>query len=416
MGLYQITITTYWLIALIYALFNKKAKQFVAGRKNVFRNLKARIPSDRKIIWVHCASLGEFEQGRPLIDQLKKEAPEYFILLTFFSPSGYEVRKNYSNADYVCYLPMDTRKNAKQFIRIVKPSKVLFVKYEFWLNYIDVLHKEHIPFYLVSGIFRKQQQFFQWYGKTFRKRLHKFNHFFLQNKTSALLLKELGINKYTVAGDTRFDRVKEITNNLQSYPNLEAFSKEALVILAGSSWPAGEKMLAQFFAMKNDPNLKLIIAPHQVHDDHINEILSLFPEKPALWTDVEKQTTINSNILVVDTIGILSSLYQYADIAYIGGGFGKGIHNTLEAATFGIPVIFGPNYQRFREAVDLKEQKGAFAINNFEDFEHILDQLIRDKFHRQRSGENARHYVQTNTGATKIIMNSITGKESGLTQ
>lgn len=413
MWLYQVIIKTYWLIALGYALFNKKAKQFVSGRKHVFQNLKAHIPSDKKIIWIHCASLGEFEQGRPLIEQLKKESPEYFILLTFFSPSGYEVRKNYPIADYVCYLPIDTQKNAQRFIKITKPSKAIFVKYEFWLNYIDALDNEKIPFYLVSGIFRGQQHFFQWYGKIFQKRLQKFSHFFLQNETSAGLLAQLGINNYTIAGDTRFDRVKEITSNIQSYPNLEAFSKKAMVILAGSSWPAGEKMLARFYAKANYPNLKLIIAPHQVHDNHINDILNLFPEKPALWTDVKERNTINSNILVINTVGALSSLYQYADIAYIGGGFGKGIHNTLEAATFGIPVIFGPNYQKFREAVALKEQKGAFTIENFSDFENILDQLIREDFFRQKSGENAGQYVQKHTGATKIIMNSITDKDAG---
>ena len=407
MLLYQFFIKTYWLIASVYALFHKKAKQFVSGRKNIFQNLKDRIPSDKNIIWIHCASLGEFEQGRPLIDHWKSKFPGDFILLTFFSPSGYEVKKAYPNADYVSYLPMDTRKNAHRFINLVKPSKALFVKYEFWLNYIDALAKQNTPIYLVSGIFRKQQHFFQWYGNIFRKRLQKFHHFFLQNESSAELLAKIGLKNLTVTGDTRFDRVKEIASNTQSYSNLETFSKDALVILGGSSWPAGEKLLAQFFARKNYQNLKLIIAPHQVNEIHINEIINLFPEKPALWTDVKEQNTINSDILIINTMGILSSLYQYADIAYIGGGFGKGIHNTLEAATFGIPVIFGPNYHKFQEAIALIEQEGAFTISGFEDLGKVLDQLIRDESYRQKSGENAGQYVQKNAGATEIIMEHI---------
>lgn len=407
MLLYQAAIRTYWFSARILSLFNEKAARFVHGRKDLFRHLEKKIPQDKNVIWIHCASLGEFEQGRPLIEAWKKHHPEDFILLTFFSPSGYEVRKNYNMADYVCYLPVDTRKNVRKFIRLAHPQKAIFVKYEFWLNYIDILHEHNIPLYLVSGIFRKSQHFFRPFGKLFRQRLKKFSYFFLQNEASAKLLTSIDIHNHSVTGDTRFDRVAEIASQSASFRILENFSKDALVIVAGSTWPADEKLFVEHIAHQTSDKLKLIIAPHEVDQQHIQQLRNMLPDNTAFWSGCNNDLSLNSNVLVIDTIGILSSVYRYADIAYIGGGFGKGIHNTLEAATFGIPVVFGPNHQRFQEACELLKTGGSFSIGNSKEFGEQMNRLITDENYRRKAGEKAGKYVSERTGATHTIIAQI---------
>lgn len=407
MWIYQAGIFFYSLAAKILAIFDNKAGQFINGRKGWMQELKKQFPVHSRVIWFHCASLGEFEQGRPLIEAWRQQHPEDFILLTFFSPSGYEVRKNYPGADYVCYLPMDTQRNAVQFIEMIKPAKVFFVKYEFWLNYIDQLDKKGIPLFLVSGIFRNNQHFFKWYGKVFRRRLKKFTYFYLQNKKSARLLDSINIKNYNISGDTRFDRVWKIAQQAPEYDLLSTFKSGSLVILAGSTWPVDEKMLAEHVLPITGQNLKLIIAPHQVDGNHIRQLKQQLPPDTLLWTTADKENATDANVLVVDTIGILSSLYRYADIAYVGGGFGKGIHNVLEAATFGIPIIFGPNYRQFHEAVSLKTENAAFPVNHDKEFSHIIHKLAQDQKLRTTAGESAGNYVLNNIGATNIIMQSV---------
>ncbi|MFO8054715.1 MAG: glycosyltransferase N-terminal domain-containing protein [Bacteroidales bacterium] len=407
MWFYRLIIKLYWIFARTISPVNSKACRFVKGRKNLFYQLKGNIPEDKPVIWFHCASLGEFEQARPLIEAWKERFPRDFILLTFFSPSGYEVRKDYKLAGYVSYLPMDTKKNARQFIEIVNPSIVIFIKYEFWLHYIDILHRKDIPIYLVSGIFRKKQHFFQWYGGIFRKRLHKFRHFFVQNNTSSALLDSLGISRHTLSGDTRFDRVSAISRNAPSFTELEAFCKGALVIVAGSSWPPDEKLFTEQLTRQAGPKLKIIFAPHQVEQTHIRQLIRRLPEETLLWSRINSMQTDKANILIIDTIGILPFIYQYADIAYIGGGFGKGIHNTLEAATYNIPVVFGPHYRQFREAKDLINKGGAFSINNRSSFNSCMENLIHDNQHRLHAGKIAGNYIKANTGATSLIMETL---------
>ncbi|MCF8331810.1 MAG: 3-deoxy-D-manno-octulosonic acid transferase [Bacteroidales bacterium] len=413
MWLYRIFIHIYWLSARFLSLFNDKAALFVNGRKKLFYHLEGKIPENKNVIWFHCASLGEFEQGRPVIEAWKMSYPGDFVLLTFFSPSGYEVRKNYTKADLVTYLPVDTKQNATRFIKAIHPQKIIFVKYEFWLNYIDAIHNQRIPLYLVSGIFRQSQHFFKWYGGIFRKRLHKFEYFFLQNKNSANLLNSIGIQNYTISGDTRFDRVYEITQNVKSFNYLEQFSKNKLVIVAGSTWPADEKLIIDQLIQKYNGHIKIIIAPHQVDEPHIQQLKKLLPGSAAYWTEIRDDTPPETDILVINTIGILSSVYQYADIAYIGGGFGKGIHNTLEAAAFGIPVIFGPNYKQFREARDLIRHGAACSVKNSQEFKQRFDLLITNTEQRKVAGSKARQYVFGQTGATKRIVHYISESKTG---
>ncbi len=407
MWVYHLAIRLYWISAKLISPFNEKAAGFTLGRKPVINQLQKKIPSDKNVIWIHCASLGEFEQGRPLIDAWKEKFPEDFILLTFFSPSGYEVQKNFAGADHVAYLPVDTKNNVKRFLDVARPSKAIFIKYEFWLNYIDALYKKNIPLYLVSGIFRKKQHFFRWYGIAFRSRLRKFRHFFLQNEASAVLLRSIGIRNYTITGDTRFDRVAAIASKSRQFEELEAFQKGSLVIIAGSTWPAGEKLFAAHIIHQTGKDLKLIIAPHMVNQSHMQQLRNLLPDDTVFWTSAGKDEIREARILVVDTMGILSSLYQYGDIAYIGGGFGKGIHNTLEAATFDLPVVFGPNYHRFQEARDLIERGGAFSVKNADEFSARMNELLVNKDFRLNAGKAAGNYVRENTGSTSTIISII---------
>ncbi|MGM0648041.1 MAG: 3-deoxy-D-manno-octulosonic acid transferase [Bacteroidota bacterium] len=409
MWLYRVSIYLYQFAARILAFFNPKALQLIQGRKRLLQHIAKNIPDHQTVIWFHCASLGEFEQGRPIIEQWKSNYPHHFILLTFFSPSGYEIQKNYKGADYVTYLPFDTPKNAEKFLTLTHPDLAIFIKYEFWLNFIDTLDKKHIPLYLASGIFRKNQHFFQWYGKIFRKRLQKFRYFFLQNQESAKLLSSIGINNHKVTGDTRFDRVNAIAKNRRHIAFMEAIHKDNVVFVGGSTWIRDEELFINGVIPLLKDNIKLILAPHQITAAHLQWIRQKFPvDKTLFWTDMTSATKADQyQIIIVDTMGLLSSLYQYADLAYIGGGFGKGIHNTLEAATFGIPVVFGPNHSRFQEAQDLLKQDAAFAINNQSEFNTTINRLITDDTYRLQAGRKAGQYVQENCGATANIINML---------
>ena len=405
--LYKIGIFLYSIIVRLVSPFNEKAKQFVHGRKNWKANLQNQVEKDARYIWFHSASLGEFEQGRPVIEEIKKQFPQYKIVLTFFSPSGYEIRKNYDGADIISYLPLDTKSNARAFIDIVKPEKVFFIKYEFWYFYISELKEQKIPLYIISAIFRDNQQFFKntiW-GRWYRETLFKFEHFFVQNETSAQLLKSIGLNNISVSGDTRFDRVAEIVKAAKKIPVVEKFKGDAQLIIAGSTWKPDEELLVEFINQTND--IKFIIAPHEVSDVNINRIHQLL-KKPAISFSKIVETEIdNYQVLIIDSIGLLSSLYQYGSIAYIGGGFGVGIHNILEAATFGMPIIFGPNYKKFKEAVDLISNGGAFSITNYDELESNFNNLISDKKLFNYSSENSKNYVEENVGSTKIIIKKV---------
>ncbi|MBQ2397261.1 MAG: 3-deoxy-D-manno-octulosonic acid transferase [Bacteroidales bacterium] len=367
------------------------------GEKECFDRLQ-NLNSGDKVAWFHCASLGEFEQGRPLIEEVKKQFPEYKILLSFYSPSGYESKKDYALADYVVYLPNDTKSNAKKFVKKVNPDLIFFIKYEFWYNYISALKGRRL--FQVSLILRQNQYFFSWYGKWFAKQLKNFEHFFVQNQQTANLLNKIGYKNVTISGDTRFDRVMTIANNAKSFTEIEKFCEgNQKIILAGSSWLADEKIIQQ--AVKN-LDIKLIIAPHVVGENHINEIQQLFPEA-ILYSELANNDK-KSNILIINCIGILSNLYQYCDIAYIGGGFGVGIHNTLEAATFGKPICFGTNYHKFQEAIDLINLKAAYSISNQEELKQVLETLLNNEKIYNQSAEASKDYVKTKIGACKKII------------
>ena len=408
--IYELGLHIYALIAFIISPFNKKALQWHFGRKKTFSYLNSRIKDDDQILWLHCASLGEFEQGRPLIESIKNKFPEYKILLTFFSPSGYEIRKNYALADYICYLPLDTRTNARKFIGMVHPKKVFFIKYEFWMNYIEELSSHKIPLYLVSAIFNPEQLFFKksigysWY----RKILFRISYFFVQNQQSADLLSDIGINNTMIIGDTRFDRVAEIAAKGKSLPIIEKFKGTSKLFVAGSSWPPDEKLLTEYF--KKNKKTKIIFAPHEVKESNIKRLIGSFPEPVLRYSTAVKDKDVNNyRILIIDCVGILSSIYRYADIAYIGGGFGVGIHNTLEAAIYNIPVLFGPNYKKFQEAVDLEKQGIAFHISNQDELTSYFDDLINDENKVSLIKEKCCQFMQKNIGATNMVINKVFG-------
>jgi len=391
--LYTISIQLHIIAIHIAALFNAKAKLWVKGRKTIFQKLTEAIKEDKDIVWFHCASLGEFEQGKPIIEGYKLKYPNHKILLTFFSPSGYEIRKNYDLADWVFYLPSDTKKNAKKFISIVNPIKAIFIKYEFWFNYMAELNKKNIAFYSVSSIFRMEQYFFKYDWAA--NQLNNVSIFFVQDKNSKELLQNIGFTNCTVAGDTRFDSVIANTQKTVSIPLIEEFSKNKTTIICGSTWPRDEALLAKY--IKENPNYNYIIAPHE-----ILRISVLQKQTNALLFSKADNTNINnSNVLIIDSIGILSNVYKYGDLAYIGGGFGSGIHNILEAATFGLPLVFGPNYQKFKEANELIELGGAKSISNYSELEITI--LSFTNFNKAI----AKNYIKSNAGATDIIISSI---------
>lgn len=403
------------------AIFNTKARQWVKGRQGIWDALRMEVGGQNsKIIWVHCASLGEFEQGRPIIERLRSQHSAYKILLTFFSPSGYEIRKNYTGADWVFYLPMDGSQNAARFLEITKPSLVLFVKYEFWYHYLKQVNQNNIPLLLVSALFRENSIFFKWYGGLQRKMLAFFDHLFVQNGSSQKMLGTIGFDKNsTIAGDTRFDRVIEIAESFIHVPAIKKFTDQGKkVIVAGSTWPADEEILQQSFAIINDPSLQLIIAPHEINQEHVAAIQKLFrgsilfSELAADGTQpaIENKQTSKSNILIIDNIGMLSRLYKYATICYIGGGFGKGIHNTLEAAVYGSPVLFGPNYHKFNEATELIATGCAISISTTKACVTAMETFLLDDKAYNKACEKSKEYVYANKGATEKILDYIQEK------
>lgn len=402
---YHLFIAIYAFLARIYALFNKKASLLVKGQAEAYGLLRNKVVPGKQYIWFHAASLGEFEQGRPLMEKIRATYPNYGILLTFFSPSGYEVRKNYEGADIVCYLPFDRLKNVRQFLDLTHPCMAFFIKYEFWKNYLDELHRRHIPVYSVSSIFRANQVFFKGYAKNYAKVLDNFTHLFVQNEESKRLLSTIGIEKVTVVGDTRFDRVLQIREAAKELPLVETFKAGQLTFVAGSSWQPDEDLFIEYF--NAHPEVKLIIAPHVIAEEHLTEIIGKLKRPYVRYTQATMENVREASCLIIDCFGLLSSIYRYGEIAYIGGGFGVGIHNTVEAAVYGIPVIFGPKYQKFMEAIQLLESKGAFSIQNYEELKALLDHLLSDKVFLAQSGKNAGEYVLSRSGATKQIFDCI---------
>ena len=404
--IYNIAIHIYQLGVKLAALFSDKPAKMVKGHREAFELLKSKIDRNAQYIWFHAASLGEFEQGRPLIERIRKEYPQYKILQTFFSPSGYEVRKNYDGADIVCYLPMDTPGNARKFIELVNPCMVFFVKYEFWQNYLNALYNKGIPVYSVSSIFRPNQIFFRWYGKSYQQVLKTFAHLFVQNEESKKLLASIGVTNATVVGDTRFDRVLDICAAAKQLPLVQKFKGDALTFVAGSSWGPDEDIFIPYF--NAHPEMKLIIAPHVVNDGHLKEIESKLQRPYIRYTQATEENVVQADCLIIDCYGLLSSIYRYGEISYIGGGFGVGIHNVLEAAVYGIPVIFGPNNKKFREAQHLLANKGGFEIQASEDFRSLMNKFLTDEAYLQASGKAAGDYVKNNSGAMEKIMQSVT--------
>ena len=376
------------------------------GEREAFRILREEVDPNAKYVWFHAASLGEFEQGRPLMEQLRKDHPEYKILLTFFSPSGYEVRKNYEGADIITYLPLDTITNARRFLRTVRPVMAFFIKYEFWYNYLHILKHRNVPVYSVSSIFREDQVFFKWYGRQYGRVLNCFTHFFVQNEISKELLAKIGITNTTVVGDTRFDRVLQIKDAAKQLPVVEAFVKDApQVFVAGSSWPPDEEIFIKYFNAHK--NWKLIIAPHVIGEDHLKQIEKLLEGRKVIrYTEATEENVQNAEVLIINCFGLLSSIYHYGQVAYVGGGFGVGIHNLLEAAVWDVPVFFGPNNQKFQEAQGLKTS-GGFEIKNYEDFASQMDKFTADADYLHEQGCKASHFVKGQSGATGKVLSAV---------
>jgi 3-deoxy-D-manno-octulosonic-acid transferase len=401
---YTISLLLYSLAIHIASLFNGKAKLWLSGRKNIFIKLQLAFENRaNETIWFHCASLGEFEQGRPLIEKYKSLYPKTKILLTFFSPSGYEIRKSYAGADYVFYLPLDTPGNAKRFIEIVKPKAAFFVKYEFWFNYLNELKGSNIPTYLVSGVFREDHYFFKSTGGWFRKQLSSFTYFFLQSEASRELLHSIGYTNALVSGDTRFDRVLEISKNVRAFDLVKKFIADGKIIVAGSTWKEDEKLISDSGILAS--GYKIIIAPHEIDEAHIQSIEAQFSACQR-YSNANEANIKTARVLIIDNIGMLSSLYQYGSIAFIGGGFGKGIHNILEAAAFGMPVIFGPNYQKFAEAKELITLGGAFPVKDAAELEKTM-MLLKDGQVLRTAAQISKMYVQGKAGATEKILKFI---------
>ena len=385
--------------------FNEKVRKMWHGEREAFSILREKVDPNAKYVWFHAASLGEFEQGRPLMEQLRKDHPEYKILLTFFSPSGYEVRKNYEGADIITYLPIDTITNARRFLRLVHPVMAFFIKYEFWYNYLHILKHRNIPVYSVSSIFRPDQVFFKWYGRQYGRVLNCFTHFFVQNEVSKELLAKIGITNTTVVGDTRFDRVLQIKEAAKQLPVVEAFKQDYKVFVAGSSWPPDEEIFIKYFNEHKD--WKLIIAPHVIGEDHLQQIEKLLSgRKIVRYKDSSEADVKDAEVLIINCYGLLSSIYHYGDVAYVGGGFGVGIHNLLEAAVWDVPVFFGPNNQKFQEAQALKHS-GGFEIHDYEEFARMMDRFAAEPDFLKEQGVKAGHFVKGQAGATQKVMASV---------
>lgn len=410
--MYSLAIHFYAFIIALISPFHKKARIMRLGQWKTNSILREKIDRNAKYIWFHASSLGEFEQGRPMMEKIKAEHPEYKILLTFFSPSGYEVRKNYNGVDVICYLPFDTPYRVKKFLNLANPSIAVFIKYEFWGNYLQELKHRNIPVYIISSIFRRDQLFFQWFGYPYRKMLYCFTHLFVQDDRSAALLKEFGITNVTVTGDTRFDRVLDVRNQARELSPVEHFvceggKEKRLTLVAGSSWPQDEEILIPYF--NEHPEMKLIIAPHEIHREHLMYIESLLKRPSVRLSDVfhDQSLAEGKDCLIVDSFGLLSSIYRYGPIAYIGGGFGAGIHNTLEAAVYGIPVLFGPKYHKFKEAKDLIKVGGGFSVSDKQSFCEKMDELLTYHEVLEAAGESAGQFVNGNAGATDKILRII---------
>ncbi|MBS1642845.1 MAG: 3-deoxy-D-manno-octulosonic acid transferase [Bacteroidetes bacterium] len=404
---YRFFIFLYPNIAKLISGNNAKAALWVQGRKNILEKIEQAMQANTaSVIWLHCSSLGEFEQGRPIIEKIKTENKNQKVLLTFFSPSGYEVRKNYEGADWVFYLPMDGANNAKKFISIVKPSLVIFVKYEFWFYYLNEIKKQNIPLILVSGVFRKNQLFFKWYGNFYKNMLHCFTHLFVQTEESAKLLASIGFTEnVTVAGDTRFDRVIEIANNFKPIEIIEQFIGNNKVIIAGSTWTEDDEELEHY--INTNSEIKFLVAPHDVQQERINECLQLY-KNAVLFSSYKNSPLTNYNCLIIDNVGMLSKLYKYATICYVGGAFGgDGVHNVLEAAVYNKPVVFGPEYEKYIEAAELIDTEGAFTIDSALELEKIFNDLLNDEKLYNETKANAGNYVKSKSGAAEKIIKFI---------
>lgn len=407
--MYELFIILYNIGVWVASFFSKKVRTMWKGEHQTFRVLREKIDPNAMYIWFHAASLGEFEQGRPIMEAIRREHPGYKILLTFFSPSGYEVRKNYDGADVVVYLPIDTKRNVRRFLRLTNPVMAFFIKYEFWSNYLHMLKERHVPTFSVSSIFRPNQIFFRAYGKGYGKVLDCFTHFFVQNEESRDLLKSIGIDCVSVTGDTRFDRVLQIRDAGKSLPIVENFVGGTVedrphVFIAGSSWPPDEDIFIRYFNEHRD--WKLIIAPHVIGDDHMKQILGKLERKTVRYTEATTENVVGAECLIIDCFGLLSSIYRYADVTYVGGGFGVGIHNVLEAAVWGKPVIFGPNNKNFQEAQGLLKAGGGFEVTSYDDFVGVMRKLADDKALEQ-SRERAGGFVESLAGATRQIMKEV---------
>ena len=406
--MYNLIIYLYLLGVAVYSRFNKKVQKMWRGERDAFRVLREQVDPEAKYVWFHAASLGEFEQGRPLMEQMRREHPEYKILLTFFSPSGYEVRKNYEGADIICYLPLDTITNARRFLRAIRPVMAFFIKYEFWYNYLHILKHRNVPVYSVSSIFRPDQVFFKWYGHQYGRVLNCFTHFYVQNDVSRELLDKINIHNVTVVGDTRFDRVLQIKEAAKELPLVESFTAKAKakVFVAGSSWQPDEEIFISYF--KEHRDWKLIIAPHVIDESHLLQIEKMLTGHQVVrYTQASPESAAAADVLIINCFGLLSSIYRYGHVAYVGGGFGVSIHNVLEAAVWDMPVIFGPNNQKFQEAQGLKAARGGFEIHGESDFTALMQQFSTDENALRQAGAQAGAYVAQCTGATQRILSDI---------
>jgi len=407
--LYNIFLVLYRTGVGIASLWNPKAKKWLKGRRGLLKNIKSTIAGEQsRIVWVHCSSLGEFEQGRPVMERIRLKGEEHKILLTFFSPSGLEVKKDYKGADYIFYLPVDSKKNAREFLTIINPSVVIFIKYDYWYHYLNEIKKRKINCLLISAVFRKDQLFFKWYGGLHRKMLHCFTKIFVQNKESKQLLETIGIQNCTVSGDTRFDTVIEVAERFGPIPLIEKFIGDDKCIVAGSTWKADEEVLQKVFTELGNPNLKLIIAPHEIHEGHLDELKKLFPQSIRFSELISNQAPTASSILIVDNIGTLSRLYHYSYISYVGGGFTKdGVHNVIEAEVYGRTVVYGKKYKKYKTAIDLIECEGAKSFSDKEELYQILTTLLNDEDDYRLKCQASKNYVLENRGATEKVLDYI---------
>lgn len=404
--IYNIIVLSIGVLLKIIAYFNKKINLFVNGRKEIFNKLSTSIFKGDKVIWMHCASLGEFEQGRPLLEKLKFLFPNHKFVLTFFSPSGYEIRKNYDLPNVVCYLPIDSKANVQKFLSILNPELAIFVKYEFWPNFLRELKNRNIETLLVSGIFRKNQSFFKWYGGWMRKSLNAFSYFFVQDENSKKLLNSIGKKNVIVSGDTRFDRVFEITQQNNTLDFIDEFKNNQYTLVAGSTWKEDEELLVNYINNEASEGEKFIIAPHNINLNDIEELKKSISKKTILYSEKQNISLKNYQVFIIDTIGILTKIYSYANLAYVGGGYTKsGVHNVLEPATFGIPIIIGPNYNKFIEAIELVNYEALFVADNYQKLSVLLGEFYRETKKTELAGSNALNYVKSKTGATSKILN-----------